>query len=42
MFHDWWMAHRLEVYGALVAIPIIGGFAFLVGWLDARRDRRKK
>ena len=41
MFKDWWLAHRLEVYVACFAVPIIGGFAFVVGWLDARRNRRK-
>lgn len=41
MWHDWWMAHRIEVYGAVIFAPVICGIAAFVGWMDARRDRKK-
>lgn len=38
MVNDWWMAHRLEIYGWLIAVMIYG-VVMLVWWLVFRKGK---
>lgn len=37
MWHDWWVAHRLEVYASCILVPLAIAVNLFIYWLDRRR-----